>query len=154
MRFIDTVIKFIVKKFWPWFNEFVWPYVKEHIMELIFFVIERMKDMVKQWFQKKSESRQQEASHKAQEAEQQATESSDLHEAEKHLAIAQVWREVAEQFRRDNEELKRKLDEFEVEAKTNTVTIVEDMNINVDFSQERPVLKIGETIRELPALPE
>ncbi|HKK00652.1 MAG TPA: hypothetical protein VJ955_00660, partial [Desulfuromonadales bacterium] len=73
---------------------------------------------------------------------------------EKHRAVAQVWREVAEQFRKDNEELKAKLDEFEREAKDVSDAMVEDMKIEVDFSKEKPIMQLGEKIKELPALPE
>ena len=44
MGFIDTVIKFIVKKFWPWFKEFVWPYVNRRSTAVgTFWSLERRK---------------------------------------------------------------------------------------------------------------
>ena len=152
MKALDIVIKFILEKFWPWFKAFVWPYIKDHVADLISFAIEMMKKMMKKFFEEKSESRQQEASQKAQDAEKNANNSPDIHEAEKYRAIAQIWREVFEQYRRDNEDLKRKLDEFEAEAKRNSSAMVDKMDMDVDFSKEQPVLKIGDEIKILPTL--
>lgn len=152
MGFFDEVMKFIVKKFWPWFKEFVWPYIKEHVKELIVFAIGELKKIIKKWLSNKSETREREANQKAQEAESQANDSSITAEAEKYRAIAKIWREVAEQFRSDNEEMKRRLDEFEAEAKMRSEAEVNDLNLDVDFSKEKPILMIGPEVKKLPAL--
>ncbi len=155
MGVLDTLMKFIVKKFWPWFLDFVWPYIKEHFRALINFVIDNIIEMIKKWVEDKTSKREQEAYHKAYQADEKADKaSSDMNEAEKHRAVAEVWREVAEQFRKDNEELKKRIDEIENEAKEGSTKIIDDLKLNVDFSKDKPTLKIGDEIRELPSLPE
>jgi len=152
LKALDIAIKFILEKFWPWFKEFAWPYIKEHVEDLISLATGMMKERFKEFFKEKSEARQDEASQKAQEAEKHANDSSNIHEAEKYRALAQVWREVAEKYRRDYEDVKRKLDEVEAEAKMKSAAMVDKMDLDVDFSKEKPVLKIGKEIKYLPTL--
>lgn len=154
MGLINTVQKFLIKTFWPWFKAFVWPYLKEHVIDLVFFVLDRFKNQIKEWLSNRSELRQRDAEVKAESAEKKAESTTDPTEAERLRATAQVWREVAEQFRRDNEELKAKLDEMEAEAKAASEGIVQDIDFDMDFSKSRPVLKLGDRSHELPALPE
>lgn len=154
MGIFATIITFVVKRFWPWFKDFVWPSVKNHVKELIFFILEKLKGQFKEWFSNKSKKREQEAQSKAEEAESKAQSSSNEADVEKYRAVAQVWREVAEQLRRDNEELKAKLDELVKEAKYASESLVEDIELDLDFSKDKPILKIGEKVQEMPALPQ
>ncbi|MBD3330836.1 hypothetical protein GF354_04890 [Candidatus Peregrinibacteria bacterium] len=153
MGWFNAIFKFIVKKFWPWFKDFVWPYLKDHVNELISFILDRFKNQIKDIFSDRTERRRKEAQEKADAAEKRAKGTSDDGESERLRATAQVWREVAEQFRRDNEEMKAKLDEMEAETKATSEGIVQDMEFDVDFSETTPVLKLGENRHELPALP-
>lgn len=154
MGIINSILSFIVKKFWPWFLSYVWPFIKEHVKEFVYFIIETLKEKIKDWLSARSKERTRQAHQKAQEAEGRAEETQNEHEAEKYRAVAKVWREVAEQFRSDNEELKAKLDEFEAEAKTSAETDIESMNIDLDFTKEKSTLRLGDKVQELPALPE
>lgn len=152
---IKTIIKFIVLKFWPWFMKYGWPIVKEHIKDLIAWLIKKATNLFREWQETKSDQRQKEAAQKAQEAEKQAKDSSNENDADKYRAIAQVWREVAEQFRRDNEELKKKVDEFEAEAKTISDAEINKMDdLKIDFPNMSPVLKISGTTKKLPPISE
>lgn len=153
MSIWSEILKFVVKKFWPWFKQFVWPIIKEHIMEFVSFVIQKLIEIAKDMFSEKTSSRQQEAQSKAEEAESKASDATNDAEAEKYQAVAKVWREVAEQFRRDNEELKRKLEEAGNMAENVSAQMVDEMDLDVDFSKEKPVMKLSKRTTELPALP-
>jgi hypothetical protein len=154
MSIWSKFVKFIVKTFWPWFKEFVWPFVKEHVVEIINWIITVFKNKIKEKVNEQSAKRENDANKKAEEAEQKADQSSNTGDAEKYKAVAQVWREVAEQFRADNEELRKKLDDLEAEAQAASKDIVENTDFDIDFSGKQPILKIGEVKIDLPALPE
>jgi len=154
MSILSKFLKFIVKKFWPWFQEFVWPIVQEHIIDIINFIISFFKNKIKDEVNEQSSKRESDANKKAEEAEQRAEKAANTTDADKYEAIAKVWREVAEQFRIDNEELRKKLDDLEAGAKATSKDIVDNTNFDIDFSGEQPSLLIGEVKKDMPALPE
>jgi hypothetical protein len=142
-----------VKIFWPWFKEVAWPFIRQHLNDLIFFALDLFKDKFKKWASEQTEKKSENANQKADEFTKKAESAKTHEEAEKFRAIAQVWREVAEQFRQENEALKRKIDELSQEVKEEASDKVESLNIDLDFSSEKPVLSIGNTLYDLPALP-
>lgn len=154
MSIFSKILQFIVKKFWPWFLEFVWPIIQEHIIDIINFIICFFTNKIKDKANEQSSKRESDANKKAEEAEQRAEKAANTTDADKYEAIAKVWREVAEQFRSDNEELRKKLDDIAVEAQAASQTIVKNTDFDIDFSGEQPNLKIGEVKKDLPALPE
>ena len=153
MSIFNTITKFVVKQFWPWFKEFVWPLLKEHVIELIVVFLKRFKSEIRDWVSGRSERRSTEAEEKAAAAENKAKATSDVNEAERLRATAQVWREVAEQLRRDNDELKAKIDEVEAEAKAAAEGTVQEMDFDLDFTEAKPVLLLDKNRHKLPELP-
>jgi hypothetical protein len=142
-----------VKVFWPWFKEFAWPLIRQHMKELILFALELFKEKFKKWASEKAQKNTENANQKAEEFEQRANSCKKDEEADKFRAVAQVWREVAEQFRQENESLKNKIDELSKEVKEEVFTKADSLEIDLDFSNKKPKLLIGNTIYNLPQLP-
>lgn len=150
---LKSIISYLVTKFWPWFKAVVWPFLKEHILEIIMYFIAKFKDWIKHWFETRSERRSQEAKQKAQEAETRAQESESSAEADYWKKVAEIWREVAEQYRRDFEDFKSDLRNFKEDVETEAASTVDDINIDVDLGSEKPILTIANKKHELPNLP-
>jgi predicted RNase H-like nuclease (RuvC/YqgF family) len=150
VNFFNLVINFIVKYFWPWFIEFIWPIIKDHVKDLIIFIIGKLLGIVKEWFEEVTQKRKHQAESNAEQAENKAETASSDAEADKYRAVAKVWREVAEQFRIDNENLKNKLYDLETEARTVSEKMVDDMKIDVDFSKEKAIVTIDKNEKEIP----
>jgi len=74
-------------------------------------------------------------------------------ESDKFRAVAQVWREVAEQFRQENESLRNKIDGLSEEVKEEAFAKADSLEIDLDFSDEKPILSIGDAVHKLPQLP-
>ena len=142
-----------VKIFWPWFKDVAWPFIRQHMKELIFFVIDLFKEKLKKWMSQQTKDKEEKANQKAEDFEKKANDSRNEAEAEKFRAVAQVWREVAEQLRQENETLKRKLDELSKEVKEEGLKNVDSLEIDLDFSDEKPKLSIGDSTYNLPQLP-
>lgn len=143
----------IVEIFWPWFKEVAWPFIKQHLKELIIFAFELLKEKLKEWASERAKSNTENASQKADEFEKKAESAKTYEEADKFRAIAQVWREVAEQFRQENELLRRKIDEISKDAEEEASAKVDKLNMDLDFSYEKPKFIIGGDSYNLPALP-
>ena len=142
-----------VKVFWPWFKDVVWPFVRKHLKDIIIFTFDLFKDRFKEWASERAKNRTESANQKAEEFEQRAKSAESYEDAEKYQAVAQVWREVAEQFRQENEALKRKIDEISQEAQKKAFEKADNLDIDLDFSDEKPKLIMGDTSYDLPALP-
>ncbi len=143
----------IVKIFWPWFKEVAWPFIRQHMKDLISFVIELFKVKLKKWASEQAKKKTENANRKAEGFEQKAKSSQKDEEADKFRAVAQVWREVAEQFRQENESLTNKIDELSKEIKEEAFTKADSLEIDLDFSGEKPKLSIGDAVYNLPQLP-
>lgn len=152
MGFFDVLKEMVFKKFWPWFKKEVWPKIQEQMKtDFIAFVMGILKK-IRDFLSRQREKREREANEKARAAESKAQQAESKAEAEKHRAVAEVWREVAEQFRRDNEELQSKLTEFENEANAEAEASAENFDIELDFSSDHTILKIGGETQRLPAV--
>ena len=155
MSIWQWVKKLIVEIFWPWFKEFVWPIIKKAIEELISYIIGTV-EKIKKWTSEKAKNNAENANKKADEFDKMAefAKTHEAHEeADKFRAVAQVWREVAEQFRQENELLKREIDDISKTAKKEVSEKVDNLNIDLDFSHEKPKFMIGGNSYNLPALP-
>jgi len=142
-----------VRLFWPWFKEAAWPFIHEHLKDLINFFLDIFIEKFKKWASEQAEKRTESANQKADEFAQKAKSAQTQEDAEKFRAVAQVWREVAEQFRQENEALKRKLDELSQEVKKEALEKTNNLDVDLDFSADKPKLMIGDTSYDLPALP-
>jgi hypothetical protein len=153
MEIWQWVKEVIVKIFWPWFREFAWPFIRQYMNELIIFVLNLFIDKFKKWVSEQAEKKTETANQKAAEFEQKAKFSQRNEDTEKFIAIAKVWREVAEQFRQENESLKKNIDELSEEIKKEEFAKVDSLKIDLDLSDEKPKLSIGDAIYNLPQLP-
>jgi len=142
-----------VKVFWSWFKEVAWPFIRKHLKDLIIFVLDLFKEKFKKWASEQVEKRTQSANKKADEFAQKAKSAQTPEDAEKFRALAQVWREVAEQFRQENEALKMKLDEISQEVQREAFEKTNNLDVDLDFSAEKPKLMMGDASYDLPALP-
>ncbi|MDM8542241.1 hypothetical protein QUF90_14260 [Desulfococcaceae bacterium HSG9] len=142
-----------VKVFWPWFKEVAWPFIRQHLKDIIVFVLDLFKEKLKKWMSQQAKDKEDRANQKAEDYEKKANASNDDREAEKFGDIAKVWREVAEQFRQENETLKRKIDELSREVKEEAFKKTNSLEIDLDFSDEKPILSIGHSTYSLPQLP-
>jgi hypothetical protein len=142
-----------VKIFWPWFKEFAWPFIQQHMKDLIFFVLDLFKEKFKTWVSEQAKKKTDNANRKAEEFEQKAKSSQKDEEADKFRTVAQVWREVAEQYRQENESLRNKIDGLSEEVKDEAFAKADSLKIDLDFSDEKPILSIGDAVHKLPQLP-
>lgn len=154
MGIADVAKKIVIETSWPWFKKYIWPSIQVQMAELASYYVEKTKKEIKHWANDKVSKIEQEAQQKAHEAQSKADTAVNDAEAEKYRAVAQVWREVAEQLRRDSEEIKQKLEAIEAEVKFESATMAIDMDIKVDTTNEKPILRIGEKEQELPPLTE
>jgi len=153
MGLLQWIKDVTAKVFWPWFKKVAWPFIRQHVKEIIVFVLDLFKDKLKKWMSQQAKDKEDKANQKAENYERKANASSDDKETEKFRDIAKVWREVAEQFRQENETLKRKIDELSREVKEEAFKKADSLEIDLDFSNERPTLSIGDSIYSLPQLP-
>lgn len=104
------VLRWFLKKGWPWFVAYVWPAIEEEVLGIFAFVVPKIRENLLQWFGERKKRQEEHAIRKAEQAEDRAKEAQDKAEADKYRAVAEVWRDVAEDFRRENEDLKEKVD--------------------------------------------
>jgi len=142
-----------VKVFWPWFKEVAWPLIRKHLKGLITFSLDLFKEKFKKWASEQAKKRTKSANQKADEFAQKAKAAQTHEDAEKFRAVAQIWREVAEQLRQENEALKMKLDELSQEVQREALEKTNNLDVDLDFSAEKPKLMMGDTSYDLPALP-
>lgn len=147
------VVKWVAEVFWPYFKDYIWPFIKENMKEILE-VIEKIKTWTSEYLDKKNTERERQAKAKAEEAEKRASKSTSDEEINKLRAVAEVWREIADQYRRDNEDLKKDLDKFTSEAKKDALAAIDKLDISADFQNLKTVMQIGETKKDLPLLPQ
>lgn len=153
LKVFKKIMADIVKKFWPWFQEVVWPFIKEHVIEILLLFIGKFKAWIEDWFEQRSQRREHEAEQRAEEAEASAQSSKSEADAETWRRISEVWREVAEQHRRDLEDLKSDLRDFEEKVKSDAESVVDDLGIDMEVIGDAPTLLIGDGRHELPESP-
>lgn len=153
MNIWQWVKKVIVEIFWPWFKEFAWPIIKKAIEDLVIYIVGIIIEKIKKWTSERAENNTENANQKADEFDKKAESAKTHEEADKFKAVAQVWREVAEQFRQENELLKREIDDISKNAEKEASVKVDELNIDLDFSHEKPKVLIGDDSYNLPALP-
>ncbi len=147
----STVMKFIAEKLWPWFKRYIWPLLREHVVEVFHWCMAKLKERFKEWSDDRSTNRSEQAASRAEEAERASQEAETSADREKHAAVAQVWREVAEQFRQDNEELRAKIDELSAGAETEFADDIAKCEPAIDTSRSAPALVLSNRRVELPS---
>ena len=147
-----TITVFLVKSFWPWFVKNVWPLIREYVIAESVAALKAMVKALKESFNRRMKSRQEEAIKKATVAEQLASTSGTEAERREHEAVARVWREVAEQFRQENESLKAKLGEVTQRAEQAMKANVALADPQISEIGSSPVLVLGGNETHLPAL--
>jgi len=153
MIFWNQIVKWLTKKFWPWFVKYVWPFIKERMIEIITKLFDHLQDETEDFMSSKSKEREERAKKKARDAEQKASAAKNAADSEKYRNSAEIWRKVAKTYKKDNEELKQKIDTLLNKTKKEVKREIGALDINANFSGEDTHLTIGNTSYMLP-LPE
>lgn len=143
----------VVKVFWPWFLEAVWPAIKKHAAQLILLGLDMLASAIKRLMINRTKTRSDEANQQAAEYEKKAEVAENEIEAENYKKIAQIWREVAEKYRQDNEFLKNKMEELVADVKLDVLEKVDALKINLHFKDKVPELTMDDQSYELKELP-
>lgn len=146
---LDSIQKFLLSSLWPWLNKHVLKKIQEKLIRIaIEIIIKLATDIMKEMYNKAS-SRVSDADKKSKEAEQNANNSTDINEAEKYKKEAEIWRTVAYSYMEDLNEMKKV---FESTMEKTKDVLVDEMNkdIDINISDGKPVLYIGEYREELP----
>ena len=148
------LLRWFVKKGWPWIVENIWPTVEKMIVETFDSVADNLKGDILEWYTEIKTRQAENAKRRAEAAETRAESSRDKAEAEKHRAIAEVWREVFEETRRENEALKEKLDSLMMESAARFQNDLDSMQLGdiVEEGENDTVkLKGSQTAWQLPS---
>ncbi|RJG11111.1 hypothetical protein D3879_15740 [Pseudomonas cavernicola] len=152
-KIAEAIIQFLIKTFWPWFLENIWPLILKHIISVVTDSLDSLSNRINRFFADRMKKRSQNAAERAHEATEAAAAATTDSEREKHEAVAKVWREVAEQFRSENEALHAQV--IELIARTQQ-SVQEDLRHTkpaIDDLAGTPSLIIGQSKAKLPALP-
>jgi len=153
MNFWNQIVKWLTKKFWPWFVKYVWPFIKKRMIDIITIILDHLQDETKDFMSSKFKDREENAKQKAREAEQKASVAKNAADSEKYRTSAKIWRKVAETYKKDNEELKQKIEILLNKTKKEVKSEIGALDIDANFSGEDTHLTIGNTSYMLP-LPE
>ena len=83
MSIWNAVKVFLVEAFWPWFKAYAWPVIRDHLVEIIAFLVSTLKEKIKSKVNENAESQVNDFEMKASEAEKSAMDSLDRDEIEK-----------------------------------------------------------------------
>jgi F0F1-type ATP synthase membrane subunit b/b' len=144
--------EWIIKTFWPFFRDNVWPIIKDQIISIISTAFEYFRKRIEEILNQSSREREEQAERKAQEAEEQATNAKDKAETEKYSAIAEIWRQVAEDYRQQNELLKEKLATASYTASKEIEQNIQAIQIKTE--KDSIQLTSGDKTIALPASPQ
>jgi len=145
------VTKWFTKVFLPWFIKYVWPAIKDYIIEMFILLLKTLKDKITEFISRKSAKNKDTAKQHAEEAESKAKNAASDTEKEKWEAIAIVWHEVADMFRRENEELKEQIEHIVFESEKKVCEQMDNLDLSMDISKHGALLNIGSTSKQLPA---
>jgi len=152
-KIAEAIIQFLIKKFWPWFLENIWPLILKHIISIATDTLENLSKRLNRFFADRMEKRTQNATERAHEATEAAAAATTDSEREKHEAVAKVWREVADQFRAENEALHAQVIELIARAQQSVQEDLRQTKPAIDDLAGTPTLIIGQSKAKLPALP-
>jgi hypothetical protein len=153
MPFLNTLIDFLVKKFWPWFMKYVWPLIREHILDILKNIFAELKEKLKKMFSEQGKQGAASADGNAANAQAKANAATSAAEKDKWEAIAAVWRDAANMFREENEQLKRKLEDAVARAERTAEERIESIDLSMHSTSGAPILMLGHQTTALP-LPE
>jgi hypothetical protein len=149
----ETIVKFIVKAFWPWFIKYIWPIVIRHIVSLVETGLASLSTGISKTISDRMQKRRSDAEEKATAASAAAEAATSFSDRAHHEAIANVWRQVAEQFRAENDTLKNHIVELTARRQQ---SLHEDMLLGepvLENLEGDPSIVFGGTKSKLPALP-
>ena len=149
---VEKLIGFIVKVFWPWFVQHVWPIIQSFVLQIIADSITALGKKIKDFVGSRSHRREEYAKKRAEDADRAASVAIDAAEKEKQEAIASVWREVAEQFRSENEILRSQITELLSRSEQTLEDDIRSMKLKLTNLENDPSLSIGETSLPLPQI--
>jgi len=150
MPFLNTVIDFLVKKFWPWFLKYVWPLIRGHILDILKNIFTELKEKLKKMFSERGKQEVASADGNAATAQAKANAATSAAEKDKWEAIAAVWREAANMFREENEQLKRKLEEAVARAERTAEERIQSIDLSMHSTSGTPILTLGHQTKALP----
>jgi len=143
----ESVKRFIVKQFWPWFIQHAWPLIKEEVIAAVSQVLIFMRKNLEDFLAARNAKQQEDINAKAKEAESKAEAAMDEAEAARWRGKAEAYREQADNLRVENEELRKELERLMGEGIKDLRTSVD--NINVELKESK-TLEIGS--RSIPLL--
>ena len=149
---VEKLIGFIVKVFWPWFVQHVWPIIQSFVLQIITDSITALGKKIKDFVDSRSHRREEYAKNRAEDADRAASVAIDAAEKDKQEAIASVWREVAEQFRSENEILRSQITELLSRSEQTLEDDIRSMKLKLTNLENDPSLSIGETSLPLPQI--
>ncbi|NJI86306.1 MULTISPECIES: hypothetical protein [Shewanella] len=150
MSIWNTVRVFLVEAFWPWFKEFAWPILREHLADIIMLLAKALKDKIKSKVDENSEIQVKDFEDKASKAEESAMDSVNKDEIEKFKNEARIWREAAERLKQDNAKLQKDLDEITFKMEKTAIDSLEAMELDIAAEDNKTVLSIDGKKTNLP----
>ncbi|SDK76485.1 hypothetical protein [Microbulbifer yueqingensis] len=150
MSIVNTVREFLVATFWPWFKEYAWPIIKQHLIEIISSLVKIISEKIQGKMAEKASSQVNDFEVQAAKAEQSAMDSLDPNEIKKLKREAQIWREVAERLKKDNAALVKDLAEIAEKSKIDTINSLKNTELDIATEGENAIFTIGGTARSLP----
>ena len=153
MPFLNTVIDFIVKTFWPWFLKYAWPLIKEYVLDILKTIFAELTEKLKKMFSEQGKQGAASADGKAAAAQAKADAATSAAEKDKWEAIAAVWRDAANMFREENEQLKKQLEEAIAKAENTAEEQIQNIDLSMHSTSGAPLLTLGHQSTALP-LPE
>jgi hypothetical protein len=149
---VEKLIGFIVKVFWPWFVQHVWPIIQSFVLQIITNSITALGNKIKDFVDSRSHRREEYAKRRAEDADSAASVAIDAAEKDKQEAIASVWREVAEQFRSENDILRSQITELLSRSEQTLEDDIRSMKPKLTNLENDPSLSIGGNSLPLPQI--
>ena len=147
MTILNQVRNFLVKKFWPWFIQHVWPKLQSIIISIVVEAFDNLRKKISDYLSSQAESQREEYRQKAADAEQQADSTTDDVAAAKWKAKAEAYYEFAKELKHENEKLRHDIEE---EIRTSAQKAKSDIS-SLDIEQTDSAVLVGG--RDLPSLP-
>lgn len=150
MPLLKDLINLIINKFWPWFVKYIWPLIKDYVIEVLKTIFSQLAERIKNIFSEKGIQAAASAEENAAAAQAKAATASSGTEKDKWEAIAAVWRDAANMFREENDQLKRKLEEAISEAQDKSKEQIQGLDVSIKSMSGTPMLTVGNHSTPLP----
>jgi hypothetical protein len=150
MSFLNSVIDFIVKTFWPWFLKYAWPIIKEYVLDIVKTIFAELTEKLKKMFSEQGKQGAASADGNAAAAQAKAYVAPSAAEKDKWEAIAAVWRDAANMFREENEQLKKRVEAAIAQAESTAEEKIQTIDLSMHSTSGTPVLTLGHQSTALP----